>query len=140
MFCYIFVLINIYNSNIKTVSNIVNKNIVMRGDFNFHFDSNLKLKGQKQPPEVFFKKKVFLEISQNSKENTCARVSFLIKLQALQLYQKRDSGTGVFLWVLWPILRKISLAKRTEIIKTFDLCDTWLYTKRFRFWQNQTQV
>ena len=33
-------------------------------------------------------KKVFLEISQNSQENTCARVSFLIKLQAsgLQLY------------------------------------------------------
>ena len=29
----------------------------MRGDFNFHFDSNLKLKGQKQPPEVFFKKR-----------------------------------------------------------------------------------
>ena len=33
-------------------------------------------------------KKVFLEISLNSQENTCARVSFLIK---------RDSGTGVFL-------------------------------------------
>ena len=34
--------------------------------------------------------KVFLEISQNSQENTCARVSFLIiKLQAgLQLYKK----------------------------------------------------
>ena len=27
-------------------------------------------------------KKVLLEISQNSQENTCARVSFLIKLQA----------------------------------------------------------
>ena len=27
-------------------------------------------------------KKVFLEILQNSQENTCARVSFLIKLQA----------------------------------------------------------
>ena len=27
-------------------------------------------------------KKVFLEISQNSQENTCARVLFLIKLQA----------------------------------------------------------
>ena len=27
-------------------------------------------------------KKLFLEISQNSKENTCVRVSFLIKLQA----------------------------------------------------------
>ena len=28
-----------------------------------------------------FVKKVFLEISQNSQENTCVRVSFLIKLQ-----------------------------------------------------------
>ena len=27
-------------------------------------------------------KQVFLEISQNSQENTCARVSFLIKLRA----------------------------------------------------------
>ena len=27
-------------------------------------------------------KKVFLKISQNSQQNTCARVSFLIKLQA----------------------------------------------------------
>ena len=33
-------------------------------------------------------KKVFLEIPQNSEENTSVR---------LQLYQKRDSGTGVFL-------------------------------------------
>ena len=30
-------------------------------------------------------KKVILEISQNSQENTCARVSFLIKLQASDL-------------------------------------------------------
>ena len=39
---------------------------------------------------------------QNSQENTCARVSFLIKLQDwyLQLYLKRDSGLGVFLWNL----------------------------------------
>ena len=37
--------------------------------------------------EVFYKK-VSLKISQNSQENTCARASFLIKLQAwgLQLY------------------------------------------------------
>ena len=36
----------------------------------------------------FFIKKVFFEILQNSHENTCARVSFLIKSQAsaLQLY------------------------------------------------------
>ena len=32
-------------------------------------------------PEVFCEK-VFLEISQNSQEKTCPRVSFLIKLQA----------------------------------------------------------
>ena len=46
--------------------------------------------------------KVFLEISQNSQENTCAKVSFLIKLHAcgLHLYQKRDSSTGLFLWFL----------------------------------------
>ena len=35
-------------------------------------------KRQKQLPEVFCKK-VFLEISQNSQENTCARISFLTK-------------------------------------------------------------
>ena len=36
-------------------------------------------------------KKVFLEISQNSQENTCARVSFLIKLQdwSARLLKKR---------------------------------------------------
>ena len=53
-------------------------------------------------------------------KNTCARISFLIKLQAssLQLYQKRDSGTGVFLWTL----RNFSehLFYRTHI-HTFDI-------------------
>ena len=34
---------------------------------------------QKQPAELFYKEKVFLEISQNAQENTCTRVSFLIK-------------------------------------------------------------
>ena len=34
-------------------------------------------------------KKALLEISQNLRENACARISFLIKMQAL--------GTGVFL-------------------------------------------
>ena len=34
---------------------------------------------QKQPLEVFYKEKVFLEILQHSQEKTCARVSFLIK-------------------------------------------------------------
>ena len=43
---------------------------------------------QKQPPEVFCEKKMFVKISHNSQRNACARVSFLIKLEAsdLQLY------------------------------------------------------
>ena len=39
---------------------------------------------RKSHPEVFCKK-VFLEISQNSQESTCARASFLIKLQAFSI-------------------------------------------------------
>ena len=35
-------------------------------------------------------KKVFLDVLQNSQENAWG----------LQLNQKRDSGTGVFLWIL----------------------------------------
>ena len=38
-----------------------------------------------------FLKKLFLEISQNSHENTCARVSFLIKLQASWLVIRPSS-------------------------------------------------
>ena len=57
---------------------------------------------QKQPPKVFSNKKLFLEISLNSQENNCARVSFLIKWQVsnLQFIKKRGFGTGVFLWIL----------------------------------------
>ena len=46
-------------------------------------------------------KKVFLKISQNSQEKTCVGVYILINLHTsgLQLYQKRDSEKGVFLWI-----------------------------------------
>ena len=40
-------------------------------------------------------KKVFLEISQNSQENTCASDSFLIKFQALSNFIKKESLTQV---------------------------------------------
>ena len=41
--------------------------------------------------------KVFLEISQNSQENTCARVSFLIKLQAwASNFIKKETLAQVF--------------------------------------------
>ena len=42
---------------------------------------------QKQSSRSVLKKKVFVEISQNSQENTCVRVSFLIKLQACILIE-----------------------------------------------------
>ena len=45
----------------------------------------------------FLCKKLLLKISEYSQENTCVTVPFLTKLQSLQLYQKRDSNTGVFL-------------------------------------------
>ena len=35
-------------------------------------------------------KKVFLKGSQSSQENTCARVSFLIKLQAFSSFEKKE--------------------------------------------------
>ena len=45
-----------------------------------------------------FVKKVFLQISENSQENTCARASFLIKLQALGDSVLRVAGLkGAFL-------------------------------------------
>ena len=44
---------------------------------------------QKQPLEVFYKKKLLLKISQYSQENTC-----------VELYWKRDPNTAVFLWIL----------------------------------------
>ena len=48
-------------------------------------------------------KMVLLEISQNSQENTCARTSFLIKLQveAGNFIKKEALAQGVFLWILW---------------------------------------
>ena len=43
-----------------------------------------RLRFQKQSSGGVLQKKVFLEISQNSQENTCARASFLIKLQSVE--------------------------------------------------------
>ena len=46
-------------------------------------------------------KKVFLEISQNSPENTCVNLFFnKVAGAACNFILKRGSGTGVFLWIL----------------------------------------
>ena len=59
-----------------------------------------------------FIKKVLLKTSLNSQENTCVRVSFLIKLRVsgLQFYYKRDSGTGFFL-IIWKIFENTFLTE-----------------------------
>ena len=51
---------------------------------------------------MFCIKKIFSKISQNSQESICVGVSFLRKLQAedQQPYWKRNSGAGVFQWLL----------------------------------------
>ena len=47
---------------------------------------------------------MFLEILQNSQENTCARVSFLIKLQALAFnFIKKETLAQVFSCEFWEI-------------------------------------
>ena len=38
--------------------------------------------------QMFSVKKVFLEISQNSQENNCARIPFLVKLRACKVIKK----------------------------------------------------
>ena len=47
-------------------------------------------------------KKVLLEISQNSQENTCARVAFSIKLQAFRCF-----SVNIVKFLRAPILRNI---------------------------------
>ena len=54
-------------------------------------------------PEVFCEK-VFLEISQNSQGNTCARVSFLTTLQAQAYHQCQISLNGLILTLSCIIL------------------------------------
>ena len=46
--------------------------------------------------EVLCKKSVLRNFAKLT-GNTCVRVSFFNKVEDLQLYLKRDSGTGVFL-------------------------------------------
>ena len=74
---------HIYLPNLKNVLGSTEKNLRP------FCCSGLKTEAVAQMCSV---KKLFLEVLQNSQENNCARVSFLIKLQAW--------GTFIFLWIL----------------------------------------
>ena len=63
-------------------------------------------------------KKVFLEISENSQENTCTRVSFLIKLRPATCFKKR----------LWHRCFLVNFVKflRTPLVATSVMCTLFL--------------
>ena len=62
-------------------------------------------------------KKVFLENSQNSQENTCARVSFLIKLQAsaCNFIKKETQPATLLKKRLWHRCFPVNYAKFVRI-------------------------
>ena len=77
-----------------------------------------------------FVKKVFLEISQNSQESTCASVSFLIKLQAL-LKKK-----------LWHRYFPVNFVKFLRTVFTQNtsggcFCQVFLYDIEFKTWNRK---
>ena len=59
---------------------------------------------------------MFLEISQNSQENTCASESFLIKLPGLQLYLKRVTGTAQVFSCEFCKISKNTFLHRTPLV------------------------
>ena len=80
-------------------------------------------------------KKVFLEISKDSRKNTCARVSFLIKLQASASRCSPANfakliRTPFFTEHFWWLLLKIKMLC-TLTLFTQDLLNTSLFSKEF---------
>ena len=73
-------------------------------------------------------KKVFLEISQNSQENTCARASFLIKLQACN-FIKTETLAQVFSCEFCEISKNIFCC-RTPLVTTSDSISIYPWTKK----------
>ena len=88
----------------------------------------LQIKCSSSYPEVFCKK-VFLEISQNSQENTCVAVSFLIKLQALACnFIKKETLAQVFSCEFFKI-SKYTFCYRTPPLAASERA-TWFSDKR----------
>ena len=61
---------------------------------------------QKQPPEVFCEKGVLYNFTKLTEKHQCQGLFF--RCLGLQLYWKRDSVTGVFLWIFWKFKNTIS--------------------------------
>ena len=68
-------------------------------------------------------KKMFLEISQNSQENTCAGVSLLINLQASGLNENQKQRAYTGFWFSWEVCTYIRYIKTrsTCVIAEFSI-------------------
>ena len=62
-------------------------------------------------------KKVFLEISQNSQENTCARVSFLNKVVNFAKFIRTTFLTEYLQWLFLPVVARVVFAMKRAITK-----------------------
>ena len=74
-------------------------------------------------------KKVFLEISQNSQKNTCARVSFLIKLQTEACNFIKKATLGQVFSLEFCEIFKNTFSYRTPQVAASDYC--WWYWQLF---------
>ena len=72
-------------------------------------------------------KKVFLEISQNSQENTCARNHFLIKLQAKAWnFIKKESLTQMFSCEISKIFKNTFFYRTPAAVASFMTSNIYL--------------
>ena len=65
-------------------------------------------------------KKVFLEISQNSQENTCVRVSFFNKVAGAYSFIKKETLAQVFSCEFCEISKK-TFSYRTPLVAPSDI-------------------
>ena len=95
---------------LQNINNIGSNNIIIRGDFNFHFNSKLEANGKNQ---------LLRNLSEKIKS----------KWELTKLRSKWE-----------PTLKKKSIQKIIELIESFELSDTWRIwnptKKRFTFHQN----
>ena len=74
---------------------------------------------------------MFLEILQNSQENSCVRVSFLIKLQTLglELYESKETPTQVFFCEICEVFKNTFFEerlRRSASVKSPKFEENWL--------------
>ena len=85
--------------------------------------------------EAFFRncsvKKVFLKNSQNSQENICVRVSFLIKLQASDLFFNKVAGLKPATLLKKRLCHRCFLMNFEKFLRMPFLKEHWLLTLKF---------